>query len=424
MTKRLAMTPAVGLFAGLSVISGAVSMMFTGAHATRQATTHPCSFSASANHAATTRAAGMMPRTFPGTRTASHTGGRAQHPAGMPVLLAAAVRLASAQATPSPSPSASPPALPQPSPQSPAAPSATPAQPAPTQSTSSTPPLTPGGTMTSPSATASATPSASPTPTPTPTPTATPTPTPTKPPLGTLCLRVQTLNNVSSVDPHTTVRYAIWVWLSSGTNGTAKVTLSASPKSVSPTFSVCVPSRRSSCKVGGLNAGQPAQLQAKLKAPGRSHHHVTLTATATSAEASNSALASATVDINRNSSSDPSSTQNAGDGNTFSGIFPGTIPPGELPGGFAPGLGIQPTGDLGSAFPQVSPSPSASGTAANHGHPAKAVDVSAGLPLDVRLIGGQVVGLAVLAAAVTIAVARMSLRRQPQPPGEDGPGSS
>ena len=276
--------------------------------------------------------------------------------------------------------------------------------------------------MTSPSATASATPSASPTPTPTPT--ATPTPTPTKPPLGTLCLRVQTLNNVSSVDPHTTVRYAIWVWLSSGTNGAAKVTLSASPSSVSPTFSVCVPSGRSSCKVGGLNAGQAAQLQAKLKAPGRSHHHVTLTATATSAEASNSALASATVDINRNSSGDPSSTQNAGDGNTFSGMFPGTIPPGELPGGFAPGLGIQPTGDLGSAFPQVSPSPSASGTAANHGHPAKAVDVSAGLPLDVRLIGGQIVGLAVLAAAVTIAVARMSLRRQPQPPGEDGPGSS
>jgi hypothetical protein len=42
----------------------------------------------------------------------------------------------------------------------------------------------------------------------------------------------------------------------------------------------------------------------------------------------------------------------------------------------------------------------------------------------VRLIGGQVIGLAVLAAAVTIAVARLSLRRQPQPPGKDGPGGS
>jgi hypothetical protein len=41
-----------------------------------------------------------------------------------------------------------------------------------------------------------------------------------------------------------------------------------------------------------------------------------------------------------------------------------------------------------------------------------------------RLIGGQVIGLAALAAAVTIAVARLSLRKQPQAPGEDGPGKS
>jgi hypothetical protein len=191
---------------------------------------------------------------------------------------------------------------------------------------------------------------------------------------------------------------------------------------VSPTFTVCAPSGRSVCKVGGLNAGQRVEVQAKLKAPGRSHHHVTLTATATSAQASNSASASATVDIkqkssNSGSSSSSSSTQNAGDG--------GTIPATFLPTGTVPGLGIQPTGDLGSAFPQVSPSPSASGTAAtSHGRSTKTIDLSAGLPLDVRLIGGQLIGLAVLAAAVTIAVARLSLRRQPQPPGEDGPGSS
>jgi hypothetical protein len=166
-------------------------------------------------------------------------------------------------------------------------------------------------------------------------------------------------------------------------------------------------------------------VQARLKAPGRSHHHVTLTATATSADASNSASASATVDIKQKSSgggSSPTSpTQNAGDGQTI-----GTIPATDLPTGTVPGLGIQPTGNLGSAFPQVSPSPSAtSGTgAASHGPSTKTIDLSAGLPLDVRLIGGQVIGLAVLAAAVTIAVARLSLRRQPQPPGEDGPGGS
>jgi hypothetical protein len=129
------------------------------------------------------------------------------------------------------------------------------------------------------------------------------------------------------------------------------------------------------------------------------------------------------VAIKRKSSGGGSTspTQNAGDGQSF-----GTIPSTSLPTGTVPGLGIQPTGNLGSAFPQVSPSPSAvSGTgAAIHGRSTKTIDLSAGLPLDVRLIGGQVIGLAVLAAAVTIAVARLSLRRQPQPPGEDGPGGS
>jgi hypothetical protein len=238
-----------------------------------------------------------------------------------------------------------------------------------------------------------------------------------------LCLKIQTLGDAGSVNPHTTVRFAIWVWLSSGTNGTATIKLSASPSSASPAFSVCVPSGRSDCKVGGLNGGQHVEVQAKLKAPSRSHHHVTLTASATSADASNSASASATVDIKRKSSGGgSSSTQNAGDGTTI-----GTIPATALPTGTVPGLGIQPTGNLGSAFPQVSPSPSAAapGTgAASHRPSTKTIDLSAGLPLDVRLIGGQVIGLAVLAAAVTIAVARLSLRRQPQPPGEDGPGGS
>jgi hypothetical protein len=89
-------------------------------------------------------------------------------------------------------------------------------------------------------------------------------------------------------------------------------------------------------------------------------------------------------------------------------------------------VGVQPTGDLGSAFPQVSPSAtaaSASAAASQHGHATRTVDLSAGLPLDVRLIGGQVIGLAVLAAAVTIAVARLSLRRQPAKHGEDSSGS-
>jgi hypothetical protein len=229
---------------------------------------------------------------------------------------------------------------------------------------------------------------------------------------------MQTLDGVSAVDPHTQVRYAIWVWLSSG-SGTAKVTLSAKPTSLSPAFSVCATSGTSKCSVS-ISTGQ-TELQAKLAAPNRPTKRFILTATATSSQASNSATASATVDIKpKNPSPSSSPTPNAGDG--------GTLPPvAGLPSGTTvPGAGVQPVGDLGSAFPQVSPAASAaasSSAAAQQGHQTRTVDLSAGLPLDVRLIGGQVIGLAVLAAAVTIAVARLSLRRQPAKHGEDSSGS-
>ncbi len=438
MTKRLALTPAVGLFAGLSVVSyGAVSMILTGVHGTRQASASTCTSGATASPTTTASTKAL-------TQPAAHTGARAQHPAGMPVLLAYAAHLsrhddtqapagggsAAAQGTqaagsasasqmqavsqstvlPStqPSPSASPPPLPQPSPGSSAGPQpgGLP-QPAPAQSTKSKS-LTPGGTLKSPISTPSTTPTS----------TATPTTTPTTPPPGTLCMTVQTLNNRSAVDPRTKIGYAIRVWLAGSTGGSAKITLSAKPSSVSPTFSVCVPSGKSKCTVS-LTAGQKVKVEAELAAPDRPTTRVVLIATATSSQASNSATASATVDIKpKNPSPTSSPTPNAGDG--------GTLPPAAgLPSGTTiPGLGIQPSGDLGSAFPQVSPSASASaGAASPQGHTTKTIDLSAGLPLTVRLIGGQIIGLAVLAAAVTIAVARLSLRRQPAKHGEDNPGS-
>jgi len=443
MTKRLALTPAVGLFAGLSVVSyGAVSMMLTGVHGTRQASSNPCATAGPASTATPTTK--TVIRTAPFTRTTAHMGARGQHPAGMPVLLAYAAHLGkhtgtqapsgqgsvaaqgnqaagSASASQSvaqstaplpssqPSPRASAPPLPQPSPGSSVGPGPG-GMPQPAPAKSSAKQLTPGGTLKSPNNT----PTATPTPTSTATPTSTPT---TSPPPGTLCLKIQTLNSVSAVDPRTKVGYAIFVWLSSG-SGTAKVTLSAKPSSLSPAFSVCATSGTSKCSVS-VSTGQ-AELQAKLAAPDRPTTRFILTATATSSQASNSATASATVDIKpKNPSPSSSPTPNAGDG--------GTLPPVTgLPSGTTiPGVGVQPAGDLGSAVPQVSPSASAaaSAAAAQHGHATRTVDLSAGLPLDVRLIGGQVIGLAVLAAAVTIAVARLSLRRQPAKHGEDSSGS-
>jgi hypothetical protein len=50
-----------------------------------------------------------------------------------------------------------------------------------------------------------------------------------------------------------------------------------------------------------------------------------------------------------------------------------------------------------------------------------AADAAATVPLDARLIGGQLAGLAVLAGAVTMAIARLSLRTPKQ---QDNPNTT
>ena len=86
-----------------------------------------------------------------------------------------------------------------------------------------------------------------------------------------------------------------------------------------------------------------------------------------------------------------------------------------------PGNTITPP-SLGGLFPTVTPtsSPSAKEKQKAAGKVTRATQASSALPLDPRLIGGQLAGLAVLAAAITMVVARLSLRT-PQPAGPAGP---
>jgi len=142
---------------------------------------------------------------------------------------------------------------------------------------------------------------------------------------------------------------------------------------------------------------------------------VTLTATAKATKAT-SFQGDATIDVAAAASPSPSPSPSV----------PGTTLPGTtLPGTTVPTL---PTGALTSPtdpsglFPTVSPA----GPTAAHGKAGKdparagATTVSATLPLDSRLIGGQLIGLVVLLGAIAIAIARLSLRT-PKP--RDG-GSS
>ena len=90
---------------------------------------------------------------------------------------------------------------------------------------------------------------------------------------------------------------------------------------------------------------------------------------------------------------------------------------GELPG---------PTtsaGSPGGLFPTVSPQPSASPSPYSAVLPdarnVRVTDAAATFPFSTRLIGGELVGLAVLAAALAIAIVRFSLRRPRPAHGKD-----
>ena len=101
-----------------------------------------------------------------------------------------------------------------------------------------------------------------------------------------------------------------------------------------------------------------------------------------------------------------------------------TLPPVTLPP--LTGTGVSPS-DPSGLFPTVGPSPSPS-TSSPLGLPpvkphktVRIADAAATVPLDSHLIGGQLVGLAVLIGAVVLAIARLSLRT-PKPAEDKNAG--
>jgi len=238
-----------------------------------------------------------------------------------------------------------------------------------------------------------------------------PSPSPSTSSADTLCLTVQAL--AASVQPSGQARYAIWVWLAGTVNGTAKVSIAAAPGKLTPSFTVCPATGGTSCSVA-LTAGQAVQLRAAVAVPkNAAGTHLTLTATGTSPQSAASATASGSVLVSSAAPASSAGTGTAGTGLTPSGVgaqLPGTtLPEGALPSARLPLL-PSPVTDPSLAFPQVTPSPDPTPAST----PVKVNEVSASFPLSTRLVGGQIIGLAVLAAAITIAVARLSIRK-PRP---------
>ena len=298
------------------------------------------------------------------------------------------------------------------------------------------------------SSSASASPSASSDPTPTPSPTsgsgsATPTPTPTPTPTSTkaavqLCLEVQPITTKSNLHPGDSATYAIWVWPSGGAASGISVTISGkvASGSVTPTFTVCPSASGRTCTVGGISKGSSDELQAKVKVPSgtAAGKQATLSATAKSSSATAPAPASGAVTISAKpaATSSPTPTPSAsittipsGVGATLpSGILP-TVPGSIDPQGTLPEL-PNPESSPGGLFPTVSPAASASPSPYSATLPnardVQVADAAATFPFSTRLMGSEIVGLAVLAAAIAIAIVRFSLRR-PKPQHGKDPGS-
>jgi len=180
-----------------------------------------------------------------------------------------------------------------------------------------------------------------------------------------------------------------------------------------PYYKVCSSAKDAVCTVGDLPTSQSVELVAavRVRDAAPSGEKITLTATAKATKATSFA-AKATIDVVASSSSGSTSDDSGvGDG------LPASYVPNLSDGGLGTATGQDPSG----LFPTVTPSASATSAKDPKGRNVNATTVSSTLPLDSRLVGGQLAGLAVLASAIAIAVARLSLRTQrPNDGGGDG----
>lgn len=214
--------------------------------------------------------------------------------------------------------------------------------------------------------------------------------------------------------------YAVWVWSTHGTSRHVAVSVRvAFARNVDqPRFTVCPGSGGSTCPIGTLPAGRADELQARtwVSRQATGGEQVQLTATASGDNAS-SYDASGTVEVVTAPKS-PTAPPTTAPPPTTSTIPPVTLPPVPGTGSVTPPAGL---------FPTVTPSPSSGSGSGSLGFPnakkvhrARIATAASVVPLDPRLIGGQLAGLAVLGGAIVIAIARLSLRK-PRP--QERPGS-
>jgi hypothetical protein len=187
----------------------------------------------------------------------------------------------------------------------------------------------------------------------------------------------------------------------------------APPGKVGPArFTVCPAAKQGVCSIAKLPANRAFEMQLSVPVGARlaAGRYVTVNVVA---QAPGVSPAQATVSAAVAPSAQPS-------GSSTPASIPApapqaTVPPLIVP---APPVSTITPANLPPLFPTVTPSPTA--TSQHHDppvrHRARASLTSATLPINLRLVGGQLAGLAVLAAAIIMVIARLSLRT-PRPAG-------
>jgi len=221
-------------------------------------------------------------------------------------------------------------------------------------------------------------------------------------------LTAQILQHESDTSPGGTIKVSIWVW-STAPARHVRATVATSAHAVrTPRFTLCPVNHGTACSIGSLPANQAFELMVKDKVKPTARIGKPIALAVTVSARGESPAEAALAAVVGQSIKPPS--------------VPPTLPPTTLIP--LPGATITP-GGLSSLFPVVTPqaTPSSSSPAAHGRKVTRATETSSALPLDSRLIGPQLAGLAVLAAAITMAVVRMSLRTAQAPAGSGTGGS-
>lgn len=223
---------------------------------------------------------------------------------------------------------------------------------------------------------------------------------------------VQTYPSASTtVTAGGTASFIVWVWSTGATSTNVSVLASVTAASYLgiPSYAICPSASGATCTIASLPVGQVYELlvseSVATTAPLAANVAFTAQASATGALPFS---ASATETVAATSSAAlPASTT----------VVPPlvSLPP-------IPGTSVSPV-NPSQLFPTVGPSPGSGnlGLPDTRRSAVHVAAVSSTVPIDARLIGAQLVGLAVLVGAVTIAIVRMSLRRRlpvPAPPAD------